>query len=156
MEHHSHSSCQTEDEDKYKSLDYGPFASFANLYKGIPFISIFNVVISILIVGIFCFCRQFAFKEAKEKLLSRKECSGFLSFPPQCLSQIRRFKTFQDWLKSIFLSSFEDIENVAGKDAVLYLRFQKCCIVFMVIVSLFSLIIILPLNLVGEHLGEVS
>ncbi len=133
-------------------------ANLAQLYRGIPLNLIFNFIVTPAILIAFFFYRRASWK------LFRQNCkldagnlqkSSFFSFPPRSLKRICEFESFSDWAKSIFTTDFDTIEHLYGRDTMLFLRFQKCCNIFMAIVTVISLTTILPLNLAGQHLSPM-
>jgi len=63
---------------------------------------------------------------------------------------------FWSWLIKVFTLTDEDMEHVAGMDAVQYLRFQRYILAFLAITTVVSIAIILPLNLQGTQHGNVT
>ncbi|XP_071506905.1 calcium permeable stress-gated cation channel 1-like isoform X1 [Diadema antillarum] len=56
-----------------------------------------------------------------------------------------------DWIPAIFRIKDADIRSNSGPDAVQYLQFQRYLIVFIIIVTFLSLVVILPLNFSGSQ-----
>ena len=59
-------------------------------------------------------------------------------------------ESFSVSLKTIFCASDEEIFERCGDDALQYLRFQRYIICYLVILMIFSICIILPLNVHGN------
>ena len=59
-------------------------------------------------------------------------------------------ESFSVSLKTIFCASDEEIFERCGDDALQYLRFQRYIICYLVILMIFSIGVILPLNLQGN------
>ena len=50
--------------------------------------------------------------------------NAYFSFPLENLPRIRQFESYWAWIKSIFVTNFETIEEICGKDSKIYLQFQ--------------------------------
>ena len=65
---------------------------------------------------------------------------------------------FRGWLANTFecIFSEEKMIQLAGRDAALYLRFQCCIIFFVMLLTLLSIGVILPINFQGNNYGNKS
>ncbi|KAG9461970.1 hypothetical protein GDO78_015235 [Eleutherodactylus coqui] len=68
--------------------------------------------------------------------------------------ELERDKGFCSWISSAFQMRDEDIYERCGEDACHYLSFQRHIIFFLVIASVLSVAVILPVNLSGTLLGN--
>ena len=119
-----------------------------DVYKGIPFFLILNIPAFVVLFTTFLILRGISWNLSRNE--ERGEKNVYLSFPTEHLDRIRKFQSFASWLKSIFVTDFENIETECGEDARIYLQFQYFCIMFLSIVAVVSLGIILPLNFSGR------
>ena len=133
-------------------------AGFATIYRGIPLNLIINLIIPLILLSVFLCLRKAAWnlmqKNRQRDVQLKAEKSAFYSFPDESLYILREFKSFGGWLKSIFSTDFQRVKNLYGRDTLIYLRFQVCTIIFLTIVNLISIGVILPLNLMGQHLHK--
>ena len=59
--------------------------------------------------------------------------------------------SFKSWLSSVFTLPDQRIIECRGTDALHYLRFQRHIICFLLIVTVISIVVILPINLQGTY-----
>ena len=112
----------------------------AQLYQGIPLTTLLGFASSLVIIGSFLIYKFVTFtSNSKRASITKKS---------------EKIKSFCSWIKSIFSATLDEVETSVGRDASLYLQLQKNCIWLMVVIFVVSIGIILPLNLVGEHLGS--
>jgi len=64
-------------------------------------------------------------------------------------------ETFWQWLGKAIILSDKQIDQLAGPDAVQYLRFQKHLLIFVSITTLLCICLILPFNFQGNKQGSV-
>ena len=107
-----------------------------------------NVSICVLLVTVFLILRKISWNMA-QKDQDIGTANAYFSFPLENLPRIRQFESYWAWIKSIFVTNFETIEEICGKDSKIYLQFQLYCIIFLSVVTVVSLAVILPLNFSG-------
>ena len=120
----------------------------AREYEGIPFNLLLCTSGFSIIIILFAIWRYFSWnltqedEDVEEPWLTQK----IPSKPPL------QVHSYGDWLKTIFFTEDEKIEEKCGKDSIIYLEFQRYSIEILFIVTFLSLVIIIPLNNTGEHI----
>uniref|UniRef100_A0A8D2LMC3 Transmembrane protein 63A n=1 Tax=Varanus komodoensis TaxID=61221 RepID=A0A8D2LMC3_VARKO len=119
-------------------------------FGGVPTVLLLDVTCFLVIILIFSIIRRRFWDYGRIALVSENE------------RQVKLFNCIvfcYDWalITDLFIylwCSDEDIHERCGNDAIIYLHFQRHLICLLVIVSMLSLCVILPVNLSGGLLGK--
>ena len=120
----------------------------AREYEGIPLNIILNISSFSLIIIVFAIWGYFSWNLSQEEEDVEEPwlTQNIPSKPPL------QVHSYGAWLKSIFFTKDEIIEEKCGKDSVIYLDFQRASFEISLEVMLLSLVIIIPLNNTGLHI----
>ncbi|XP_066467763.1 CSC1-like protein 1 isoform X2 [Tiliqua scincoides] len=123
-------------------------------FGGVPTVLLLDVICFLILILVFSIIRKHFWDYGRIALVSDLESE----------SRFRRLSTlsspyeldpdtgFCSWVTAAFRMHDEEIYEKCGEDALHYLAFQRHLICLLVIVSLLSLCIILPVNLSGDLL----
>ncbi|MBN3298775.1 osmosensitive cation channel TMEM63C [Amia ocellicauda] len=133
-------------------------------FGGVPTVLAINFILWLFLLLVFSCLRKAAWDYGRLALLmdndsltslfygeqSEKEKSPSESSPSDMDS---KDVGFCSWLTSIYRMKDEEIQSKCGIDATIYLSFQRHIIVLMIVICVFSVAIILPVNFSGNLLG---
>lgn len=142
-------------------------------YEGIPENLVINVAIWLILLILFSFLRKLAWDYGRIALISRNESRELIPFESRYniwtslfygnrdnadgwTSEIsidqnlqNQDKGFCSWIVAYFRITDEHILQKSGRDAIHYLKFQRYLIIFTIIMTIFCIGVVLPINLQG-------
>ncbi|XP_062980198.1 CSC1-like protein 1 [Elgaria multicarinata webbii] len=118
-------------------------------FGGIPVVLLLDVCCFLILMVIFSIIRRRFWDYGRIALVSEKESEARCD--PEDLAA---HEGFCSWMASIFRMHDEEIHERCGNDAIIYLAFQRHLICLLIIISMLSLCVILPLNLSGNLLDK--
>ncbi|CAN2387488.1 ion transport [Pristimantis euphronides] len=126
-------------------------------FGGIPTVLVLDVICFVLLLLIFSIIRKNLWDYGRVALVYDAESLPQrryqrLSSSSSFNEELERDKGFCSWISSAFQMRDEDIYERCGEDACHYLSFQRHIIFFLVIASVLSVAVILPVNLSGTLL----
>ncbi|CAI5770880.1 CSC1 1 isoform X1 [Podarcis lilfordi] len=123
-------------------------------FGGVPIVLLLDVTCFLILLLVFSFIRKRFWDYGRIALvseaLSDTTVSGDLANP----DDLDPDEGFCSWMISAFRMSDEEIRVKCGDDAITYLAFQRHLICLLIVVSMLSLCIILPVNLSGDLLDK--
>lgn len=124
-------------------------------FGGVPTVLLLDVLCFVFLILAFSIIRRHFWDYGRIALVSEME-SGTrfrrLSTTSSVRFELEHDTGFCSWVTSAFQMHEEEIFEKCGDDAIHYLAFQRHLICLLVLVSLLSLCIILPVNLAGDLL----
>ncbi|KAI5736401.1 hypothetical protein M8J76_002862 [Diaphorina citri] len=146
---------------------------FITAYEGIPQNLLLNVIAWLLLLMFFTLLRKRAWDYGRLALVQKNERWTQLFYgsldeavavnpsdtrPPHTIPSLETSISVDQgpfsWLTSVFRIRDEHILVKSGADAVQYLSFQRHIIVFTAIITLVSLLVVLPVNFHGDLEGD--
>ncbi|XP_069810274.1 CSC1-like protein 1 [Dendropsophus ebraccatus] len=126
-------------------------------FGGIPTVLVLDVICFVLLLLIFSVIRKNFWDYGRVALVYDAERMPQrryrrLSSSSSVNEDLERDRGFCSWISSAFQMHDEDIYERCGEDALHYLSFQRHIIFFLVIASVLSVAVILPVNLSGTLL----
>uniref|UniRef100_A0A3Q2XXJ8 Transmembrane protein 63A n=1 Tax=Hippocampus comes TaxID=109280 RepID=A0A3Q2XXJ8_HIPCM len=120
-------------------------------FGGVPVVLLLNFSVFLVLLILFSIIRRKFWDYGRLALVADKE--GNLS-QFEHLFCISFLKGFCSWLPFILRMDDEKIKARCGSDAVHYLSFQRHLVILLLVITVTSLSIILPVNLTGDLLGN--
>ncbi|XP_003216139.1 CSC1-like protein 1 isoform X2 [Anolis carolinensis] len=126
-------------------------------FGGIPTVLLLDVTCFLMLMLIFSFIRRRFWDYGRIALVSEADSEAKfhrLSVSSSIPDELDPDEGFCSWMASAFRMHEEEINEKCGNDAITYLAFQRHLICLLVVVSMLSLCIILPVNLSGNLLDK--
>ena len=156
----------------HSATPYHKLNDFWDLYNGVPFNLTVNVCGFLILLLLFAIVRKIAWDYGRIALVSRTEENstkqtwtslfyGDHDEKPKVGSQesLDTHLHMQDthlfsWISAFFKVKDVDIVQKNGRDAFQYLSFQRYLIIYTAIITVLSIVIILPVNFMGKNIGN--
>ncbi|XP_078398859.1 mechanosensitive cation channel TMEM63B-like [Cetorhinus maximus] len=144
------------------NLDRGPTVLQGNSFGGVPTVLLIYFLSFWFFILMFSLLRKTAWDYGRLALLSDNNSVAIdpsrryqrLSSISSCSEQSIKDAGFCSWLPNIFTMKESEIQEQCGDDAIHYLSFQRHIILLLVLISIMSVAIILPVNLSGSLLDR--
>ncbi|XP_063427762.1 calcium permeable stress-gated cation channel 1-like isoform X1 [Mytilus trossulus] len=161
------------------STPYGRLNDFWDLYNGVPFNLTVNVAGFLILLLLFALLRKIAWDYGRIALVSRTEEKpeekksksdynvwtslfyGDHDEKPKIGSQESldthihlHDNHFFAWITAYFKVKDSDIAQKNGRDAMQYLTFQRYLIIYTAMITVLSVVVILPINFQGDNIGS--
>ncbi|CAF2045558.1 unnamed protein product [Rotaria magnacalcarata] len=117
-------------------------------YEGIPENLLVNLIVSLILVLLFAYLRR-RFSDAKN-IANGTEISNLL-YGQSNSSRHLIHNTHWLWVRDLFRMTDSDIYRHVSVDAYYYLLFHTYLIFYLLFVTIFSLVVILPVNIQGTQ-----
>ncbi|XP_078068326.1 mechanosensitive cation channel TMEM63B-like isoform X2 [Mustelus asterias] len=141
------------------NLERGSTVLQGNSFGGIPIVLLIYFICFWVLILLFSVLRKLAWDYGRLALVS--DTSSDALDPSRRLSsfsasneQTIRDTDFCSWVSNVFTMKDNEIQEQCGDDAIHYLSFQRHLIVILVLISVMSVAIILPVNLSGSLLDR--
>ncbi|KAM6459324.1 CSC1-like protein 1 isoform 1-T5 [Liasis olivaceus] len=121
-------------------------------FGGVPTVLLLDVACFLILMLIFSFIRRRFWDYGRIALVSERFHE--LSESSPILEEPDSDEGFCSWMVSAFRMHDEEIYEKCGHDAITYLAFQRHLICLLIVVSMLSLCVILPVNLSGDLLDK--
>ncbi|XP_015744969.2 CSC1-like protein 1 [Python bivittatus] len=121
-------------------------------FGGVPTVLLLDVACFLILMLIFSFIRRRLWDYGRIALVSERFHE--LSESSPILEEPDSDEGFCSWMVSAFRMHDEEIYEKCGHDAITYLAFQRHLICLLIVVSMLSLCVILPVNLSGDLLDK--
>ncbi|KAM4694169.1 CSC1-like protein 1 [Discoglossus pictus] len=128
-------------------------------FGGVPTVLVMDVAFFAVLLFIFSMIRKWFWDYGRVALVSDAESvprSRYrrMSSSSTTSDDVERDNGFCSWVTSIFEMSDEEIHERCGEDATHYLSFQRHLICLLIVASILSVAVILPVNLSGNLLDN--
>ncbi|XP_069494113.1 calcium permeable stress-gated cation channel 1 isoform X2 [Ambystoma mexicanum] len=134
-------------------------------FGGVPTVLAINFVLWLILLLVFSCLRKAAWDYGRLALLMDNDSLTSLFYGEQSEKEKSPSETspsdldsrdvgFCSWLTSIYQMKDEEIQSKCGIDATTYLSFQRHILVLLMIMCVFSIAVILPVNFSGNLLGD--
>ncbi|KAK3912707.1 CSC1-like protein 1 [Frankliniella fusca] len=143
---------------------------YVNNWEGIPENILLNVVTWMVLIFLFSTLRKRAWNYGRIALVQKTEekwtqlfygtvdegigVSELGDSMSSLDSTVQLDQGFCSWLPAIFKIKDANIARKCGPDAIQYLQFQKHIILYVAILTLISLVVVLPINFQGDMQGD--
>ena len=132
-----------------------------DIYQGIPTNLVLNIIVWLLLLICFTILRKVAWDYGRIALISRNDDPMKKSLLEQNVTgseTVSKLKWTDNclWICTFFGLTDAKIVQRCGRDAYIYLLFQRYLIVYVSLISLLSLIFIVPINLNGNYFSSLS
>ena len=132
-----------------------------DIYQGIPNNLVLNIIVCFLLLICFTILRKVAWDYGRIALISRNddpERNDSLEQNVTGSETVSKLKWADNclWICTFFRLTDAKIVQRCGRDTYIYFLFQRYLIVYVSLISLLSLIIIVPINLNGNYFSSLS